>query len=165
MLTLFTAGVGVLLDSNESACRTLGLIDDEDEWVDCMREAADWQMPSELRDLFVCIMVTCVPPDSRKLYDTHEQVLFCFTDELAVQKMAEDIVHRAMKEGRSGVVTDAVRRQLLVLIDRSFRRYGRRLSDYPTLPQVTVTDEDSPFELPIEVDVDALKAAVRIPMQ
>ena len=55
----------------KSACVALGLLDSDEEWDRAMREAAIWQTGSQLRMLFVCILLNCRPADPLKLWNDH----------------------------------------------------------------------------------------------
>jgi hypothetical protein len=57
--------------SFREACEQLGLIEHDRTIDDCMMEAATFQMPSALRQLFATILVFCEVTDIRKLWDKH----------------------------------------------------------------------------------------------
>ncbi|DAZ99859.1 TPA: LOW QUALITY PROTEIN: hypothetical protein N0F65_008602, partial [Lagenidium giganteum] len=54
--------------SFRDACCALGLLDDDAEWFRGMEEAAQYQMPKHLRQLFATILVYCQLSDIRTLY-------------------------------------------------------------------------------------------------
>ena len=59
----------------KSACVALELINSDDEWDQTLGEAAVWQTGSNLRWLFVCIVLNCLPADPLKLWNNHKQHL------------------------------------------------------------------------------------------
>src|SRR5205823_12233705 len=65
---------GFLYNTYEEAVRQLGLLDEENSEFDkCLKEAATYQMPSRLRQLFASILLFCDPRELNitKLYHTH----------------------------------------------------------------------------------------------
>ena len=66
---------GVQHPDFKSACVALGLLDSDEEWDRTLGEAAVWQTGSQLRWLFVCILLNCHPADPLKLWTDHRQHL------------------------------------------------------------------------------------------
>ena len=56
-------------DTFKDACSLLGLLEEDVEWTRCMDEAALWQMPCQLRQLFVILLVHCHPQDVKALWE------------------------------------------------------------------------------------------------
>ncbi|KAJ1278908.1 hypothetical protein BS78_04G115000 [Paspalum vaginatum] len=65
-----------------AACEALGLLGDDQEWSNALRDAAQWAMPYQLRQLFVTILLFCEVTNPRRIFDEH------------VSKMSEDAPHR-----------------------------------------------------------------------
>ncbi|XP_044005848.1 uncharacterized protein LOC122850854 [Aphidius gifuensis] len=63
---------GILHDTYRSACLTLGLIEDDEEWNRAMTEGEVWMMPKQLRHLFVRILIYCSPVKPEKIWENHE---------------------------------------------------------------------------------------------
>ena len=72
-----------MCSSFREACAELLLLDDDQEWYRCMHEAAESNMPYQLRNLFVTILCSCGVQDIRTFFDT-----FCHS-------MAEDYTREA----------------------------------------------------------------------
>jgi hypothetical protein len=53
----------------------LGLLDTDEEWDQCLREAATWQGGHQLRSLFVLLLLHCNPADPLVLWNNHRQHL------------------------------------------------------------------------------------------
>jgi hypothetical protein len=54
-----------------AACEALGLLGDDQEWSHAMTDAAQWATPSQLRQLFVTLLLFCEVANPRKLFDEH----------------------------------------------------------------------------------------------
>ena len=66
---------GVLYDTFKSACIARGLLDSDEQWNHSLMEAAVWQNGSQLRELFVCILLHCHPASPSQLWMDHVQSL------------------------------------------------------------------------------------------
>ena len=49
------------------AARARGLAENDSEWDDCLNEGSLFKMPSQLRTLFVVLLVFCTPNNSNAL--------------------------------------------------------------------------------------------------
>ena len=56
----------------QGACRLHNLLEDDDEWDNCLAEAENFQMPAQLRRLFVTICIFCHPADPLQLWLDHK---------------------------------------------------------------------------------------------
>ncbi|GFY37562.1 ATP-dependent DNA helicase [Trichonephila inaurata madagascariensis] len=63
------------MTSFKEACRARNLLEDGDEWRNCLREACSFQMPSKLRQLFTFICVFCNPTSSLALWKEFKSYL------------------------------------------------------------------------------------------
>src|SRR5204862_28829 len=54
---------------------SLGLLDTDEEWDQCLREATAWQTGHQLRRLFVLILLNCRPTDPLLLWNNHAEHL------------------------------------------------------------------------------------------
>lgn len=59
---------GQLYPTDQAACIARGLLDDDEEWAGCLREAATFQTGYQLRRLFSVILIHCHPSDPNKLW-------------------------------------------------------------------------------------------------
>ena len=57
---------GEILESYQEVCRSLGLLQDDREWDEALTH-----MPSALRELYVTILMFCMPSNPKKLFDDH----------------------------------------------------------------------------------------------
>ncbi|KAH9078240.1 hypothetical protein Ae201684P_019682 [Aphanomyces euteiches] len=63
---------GVVHPKFKSAALVLGFLENDEEWLTCMREATETATPYELRTLFVSILIHCEPADARGLWNKFE---------------------------------------------------------------------------------------------
>ena len=66
---------GEVYDTFRQAALARGLLKGDDEWDRAMREATVWQVPSQLRGLFVSICVFCAPDDPNALWEAHRAAM------------------------------------------------------------------------------------------
>ena len=59
---------GVVLPSFRTACLARGLLEDDNEWRQCLQEAANMASSHQLRNLFVTILRNCSPSDPLALW-------------------------------------------------------------------------------------------------
>ncbi len=55
---------GVVHQNFKLACIARGLLDSDEQWDHSLTEAELWQGGSQLRQLFVCILLHCYPTDA-----------------------------------------------------------------------------------------------------
>ena len=88
-------------ESYQVVARMMGLLQDDQEWEEALAEGALTKMPSALRELFVTIIIFCVPSNPKELFNNH------------YSEWADDFIHKASKTGIS--LTDTQIRTLVVL--------------------------------------------------
>ena len=66
---------GKQYNSFAEAARERGLAENDSEWDDCLKEGSLSKMPSQLRTLFVVILVFCTPNNSNALWEKYEKHL------------------------------------------------------------------------------------------
>ena len=89
-----------------------GLLENDNNWIETIREAIVFRSPSQLRDLFAIIIVNCNPSDPLAIYDEFKE------------EMAEDILHR--HEGINGPrnFTDFILNESLIEIENKVQELG-----------------------------------------
>ncbi|XP_044395505.1 uncharacterized protein [Triticum aestivum] len=66
---------GVVHSSYKSACHALGLLKDDREWIECIKEASEWASGVQLRQLFATILCYCEVTDPRMLWESNWEAL------------------------------------------------------------------------------------------
>ena len=114
---------GIQYPSFREACIARGLLENDNEWHQCLEEARDMQIGQQLRHLFVTILHNCGPAHSRQLWNTFWSYI---CDDLEYHLQRQRIVANPSEE--------QVQDYGLYLIDQLFSHSGKRLSDWPTMP-------------------------------
>jgi hypothetical protein len=110
----------------KDACYALGLLDNDNEWHDCMIEASNWASGKQLRQLFVTILMFCKVSDTLNLWESNWKLL------------TEDILNRqrnVLQFHELILSENQLRNYGLYEIEQILQQYGRSLKDYPQMPQ------------------------------
>jgi len=107
---------GVTYNTFKEAAYQLGLVDDDNECDACLKEAATYQMPIQLRQLFASILVYCQPASVKALWDDY------------VDALIEDFIKKGDDKNLSITKT-------LIDIEKYLIQNGMTLSDFPELPK------------------------------
>jgi hypothetical protein len=100
----------------------LGLLEDDAEWKQCLRDAAHFKTGYQLRGLFAMMLEHCHPSEPEKLWEEFK-VLLC--DDLHYQLLARNITQPT---------EDQVFDYGLYLLNLALLRYGTTLQDFPPMP-------------------------------
>ena len=111
------------LPTFHQACLARGLLEDDNEWRQCLQEAAHMASGHQLRNLFVTILRDCSPSDPLALW-LEFRVHIC-----------DDLRHALHSKN---IVQDPTEEQVfdygLYLIDGILRGSNKSLHDWPTMP-------------------------------
>ena len=138
---------GKRCETYKDVCFELGLLSDDNEWKRILEEAAATKMCPEIRELFVILLLFCMPAEPLTL----------FTDNWV--HWYDDIQHKAQR-GR-GITLNEGQLKTMVLLDLEDRlgSYGKSLGDFelpiPTeeeMNQVRAIIHDEPAVIREELD-------------
>ncbi|KAK9676558.1 hypothetical protein RND81_11G085000 [Saponaria officinalis] len=120
------------LDNSFEDIRTVnGLLNNDKEWNDAMREANHWAMPSQLIELFVTMILFCEVTDMQNLWESNYNML---SDDIEKKK-------RKLFGDPELTLTDGAKKSYtLIEIDKILMKYGKRLKDVNNMPQPTESD-------------------------
>src|SRR6267142_1911064 len=110
----------------KDACIARGLLEDDSEWHQCLREARHMATGYQLRHLFVTILRDCTPTNPRALW---EEFADHICDDLARQLARLHI--------RENPTPEEIRDYGLYLIEQLLSPSGKSLKDFQGMPQVT----------------------------
>ena len=148
---------GVVQESYQEVCRQLGLLQDDREWDEALAEGALTAMPSSLRELYVIIVLFCMPANPKELFNNH------------YNEWADDFKAGALR--KNIVLTEAQIRTLVLLdIKHRLQSWDRDINII-NIPQPTNQElEDVAFtyssnypvliQEELEFDVNILKEIV-----
>ena len=109
----------------KEACLALGLLEDDNEWIQCLREAGQMQTGYTLRTLFATILFHCNPTSPGILWNQFKH------------HICDDLLYRLTNIYPNRDFTqDEVYDYGLHLIDHVLRTWGTQLSDIPGMPQI-----------------------------
>ena len=113
---------GILCESFHDACLKRGLLEDDGEWLICLRDAAEIQTGSQLRHLFATLLLFCAPADPKQLW-------LQFRNDIC-----DDLRYRLHELGQTAVSDDEIFDFGLHLIDNILGDSGHSLADSPSMP-------------------------------
>ncbi|XP_062075050.1 uncharacterized protein LOC133779064 [Humulus lupulus] len=116
---------GVTYPNFKGACYGLGLLDDDNEWIDCLTEAKIWATGKELRHLFVTILIHCQVSDASQLWKSNYIAL------------SEDITSLQRKRFRMNglkLTEQQVEAYTLFEIESIMLKMGKSLKDIDGMP-------------------------------
>ncbi|XP_074370042.1 uncharacterized protein LOC141711481 [Apium graveolens] len=116
---------GVKYNTFQEACGALGLLNDDNEWNEAIKENVDTAMPHQLRTLFVHIIVNCQVGDVYKLFLTHWS---CMSDDILLKQ--RNVTGRHNLE----LSEEELKYYTLGEIEHLLNSIGRSLKNYPTIP-------------------------------
>lgn len=124
---------GIILPTFKSACQALGFLDNDDEWIECINDAANWATGPHLRELFTTIMCHCEVTSPKVLWESTWDAL------------SEDIQHRKriILNFPTLQLSDSQRKSYaLIEIEKLMRQIGKSLKDYPEIELPNADDLD-----------------------
>lgn len=112
------------LPTFKDACLARGLLEDDDEWIRCLREGATFQTGHGLRNLFATILLHCNPTHPHLLW--HE-----FKSHLC-----DDLRHRMefLNYPPAQIVEENIYDYGLHLLELTLLKSGKRLADFRPMP-------------------------------
>ncbi|XP_074301372.1 uncharacterized protein LOC141632756 [Silene latifolia] len=116
---------GLPYPTYKEACFARGLLNNDKEWNDALQEANQCAMPSQLRELFVTMLLFCEVTDVLELWNRSREML------------SEDIERRKRRLfNHPGLVltVDAKVAYTLIEVEQILLRYGKTLKDIKGMP-------------------------------
>jgi len=82
---------GHLYNTFKEACLAKGLLENDGEWASCLEEASVMRLGSQLRALFVTLLIHCSPNELANLWQQFwHQMCDDFRHQLQMQQQLED---------------------------------------------------------------------------
>ncbi|XP_070052773.1 uncharacterized protein [Nicotiana tomentosiformis] len=108
------------------ACYTLGLLDDDKEYVDAIMEASNWGMASYLRQLFAMLLLSNSMSRPESVWQATWHLL------------SEDILHeerRILDHPEADLTDEELKNRCLQKLEIFLKGCGRSFQDFPTMPR------------------------------
>ncbi|XP_061352378.1 uncharacterized protein LOC133297280 [Gastrolobium bilobum] len=118
---------GVVFPTFKDACYSLGLLDDDNEYIDAIKEASSWGSAAYLRCLFALLLFANSMNRPEKVWEE------CW------KFLSDDVVYRHRKRiGRQDAILteESIKNITLEEIDKVLQSNGKCLSDYPSMPRI-----------------------------
>ena len=150
---------GIVHDTFKQTCVALGLLQDDQEWIQCLTEASQMQLGSSLRSLFAIILLHCNPTSPGILW---QQFRHHICDDLRV-KLQAIYPDRVFEDEEVYMYGLHLINQILIKSDRS-------LTDFPEMPAIAGdwhidVPENRLLQEQRDYDVDQLATMVAHNMQ
>jgi len=114
---------GVEHPTFKTACLALGLLADDQEWIQCLDEARVMQTGSQLHSLFAIILTNCNPTFPEQLWERFKN------------HICDDLAHRLQQHHHEeDPPEERVWDYGLFLIDKLLQWQGKSLRDFPPMP-------------------------------
>jgi len=112
---------GVLYPTFKDACQSMGLLGDDNEWREALREASMWGSAAQMRQLLVTIVLFCSVCDAASLFNEFYEY---FTDDILynIKKMVQLPTYN--------VLEDHLKNYVLLELDSLFVKNGGLMTDH-----------------------------------
>jgi hypothetical protein len=123
---------GVLYPTFHAACLARGLLENDDEWRQCLQEASLTHVGESLRRLFSLILRHCQPSQPDILWQEFRE------------NVCDDLGRRLQRERDTlaDIPLDEIYDFGLFLIDQDLRQHGMSLSSFPSMPLIQINWQD-----------------------
>ena len=112
---------GILYPSFKEVCDALGLLQNDDEWNQCLKEAGQIQSGAQLRGLFATILLFCEPVRPERLWETH---ISAFSDDIFFQ------AHHDTGNVTLELTNTEVQNRALHHLQSILNKHGRQLREF-----------------------------------
>jgi len=112
---------GVLYPTFKDACQSMGLLGDDSEWREALREASMWGSSTQMRQLLVTIILFCSVCDAASLFNEFYEY---FTDDILYS------IKRVVQLATYNVPKDQLKNHVLLELDSLFVKNGGLMTDY-----------------------------------
>lgn len=114
---------GTVYGTFQEACIARGLLENDGEWEQCLREASDMQTGTQLRSLFATLLLFCDVSSPDRLWYTFRQ------------HICDDLHHRLQTLGFNNPSEDQVYNYGLYLLNKILEESGKSLVDWASMPK------------------------------
>ena len=137
---------GLIFPTYKEACFALGYLNDDSEAKLSLEEAVNFATASQIRELFVLILLNCTPANPRNLWDTYKN------------SMSEDFLYNYRKTNNNMdlEITDEIYNITLNSINELLQKSGNEIANYSNMPEIKSIWRPVQFEKPNQLLIDEL---------
>jgi hypothetical protein len=117
---------GIEHDTFKDACIAMGLLADNNEWRQALKEVGLWASGRQLHDMFASMLMFCEVTNPKQLWDAYWESL---SDEIEVMTRCEP------DDPTVTLFKDVLKDRALYEIDQVLIRNGHHLEDFPMFPK------------------------------
>ncbi|XP_035837311.1 uncharacterized protein LOC110893612 [Helianthus annuus] len=117
---------GIVYETFKEACYAYGLLNDDKEWNDALSEAKLWASGSQLRELFVTMLLFCEVKRPSQLWSQNWEIL---SDDILYMK------RRLYMFPGLHLSDDQLKNYCLIELNELLEKNGKSLVDFPDMPQ------------------------------
>jgi PIF1-like helicase len=119
---------GILYPSFKEACIALGLLQNDKEWDQCLKEAEQIQTGIQLCKLFAILLLFCEITRPEILWEAH------------ISTLSDDILFQVRQNTGNMTLelTDDIRNKALYHLQSILSKHGRFLNEFPNMPIPTI---------------------------
>ncbi|KAF8077513.1 hypothetical protein N665_1031s0003 [Sinapis alba] len=123
---------GIILPSYEEACYELGLLDDDKEYIEGLKECSYWASCRYVRHLFAMMLLSCSLSMPKLVWESTKDIL------------SEDVLYMERKKRKYPdliLSEEEVMNATLVLIEKILRSKNSSLSNWDAMPKPVYIDQ------------------------
>lgn len=140
----------VVYSTYRAACYAHGLLDDDKEWDDAIKQASNWALGKQLRELFATLLLFCEVTDPYALWMANWELL------------SDDILYRQkhlLLYDNLHLTKEQIQNHALFEIEQILVKSGRSLKKFDSIkyPNVSTIRENNNRLLREELDFDRLE--------
>lgn len=113
---------GITYGSFQEACNARGMLENDQQWIDTLKEAVISKHPRAIRQIFAIIITLCQPSDPLYLYESFKK------------DMSEDILYQCRQESNNMSMdyNDDIFNECLILLNKHVEMManGKAITDY-----------------------------------
>ena len=136
---------GITYERTQEACHQRGLLDDDQQWDNCLTEAAIYQSTATLRQLFITILEFNQPEDPWGLWAQHKDDLL------------DDIVHELHRSHTINTMPPAeeIGNMGLLRVEELLQAQGKSLRNFPSMHMLATSHQHCATKLrQVELNYD-----------
>ena len=110
----------------QSACLAHGLLENDNEWIQCLQEAGEIQTGSQLRSLFAVLLLNCNPTSPGDLWQQFKDRI-CDDLQRNIPRMYPHLPNPTLDDAYD---------YGLYLLEKILSKFGKSLANFPSMPNI-----------------------------